>query len=60
MAADLTNIEVCAKQIAKFSVSDKIVVEKSTVPVRSAEKVLKILNKFNSNVNFEVLSIQNS
>ena len=56
MAADLTNIEVCAKQIAKFSVSDKIVVEKSTVPVRSAEKVLKILNKFNSNVNFEVLS----
>ena len=34
MAADLTNIISCAKDIARFSKSDKIVIEKSTLPVR--------------------------
>jgi len=33
MAADLKNIESSAKEIAKFSNNDKIVVEKSTLPV---------------------------
>ena len=36
MAADLTYVESSAKTIAKASMSDKIVVEKSTLPVRTA------------------------
>ena len=37
MAADLKYIELCARQIAKVSKDDKIIVEKSTLPVRTAE-----------------------
>ena len=37
MAADLTYVEACAKKIATVSKTDKIVVEKSTLPVRTAE-----------------------
>ena len=35
-ASDLKYIELCARTIAKASTSDKIVVEKSTLPVRTA------------------------
>jgi len=56
MAADLRYIEACAKDIAKYSKSDKIVVEKSTLPVRTAEKIKEILNRENNSVNFEILS----
>ena len=42
------------QDIAKFSKNNKIVIEKSTLPVRTAEK-LKIYLK-NSKVEFEVLS----
>ena len=45
MAADLKYIELCARQIARVSKSDKIVVEKSTLPVRTAEAVKTILDK---------------
>ena len=39
-AADLTYVEKCAERIAKgVSNSDKIIVEKSTLPVRTAEKI---------------------
>ena len=56
-AADLKFIERCAKQIAEASKSDKIIIEKSTLPVRTAEKIKNILsvNK-KKNINFEVLS----
>ena len=56
MAADLRYIEACAKDIAKYSKSDKIVVEKSTLPVRTAEKIKEILNNEGSGINFEILS----
>ncbi|MDA9588454.1 nucleotide sugar dehydrogenase [Flavobacteriaceae bacterium] len=56
MAADLTNIISCAKDIARFSKSDKIVIEKSTLPVRTAEKIKEILTKENKEVNFEIIS----
>ena len=57
MAADLTFVENCAKNIAQVSKSDKIVVEKSTLPVRTAEKIKEILNlNSNSDINFEVIS----
>jgi len=56
MAADLQYVESCAVKIAKVSISDKIVVEKSTLPVRTAEKIKEILNLHNNGVSFEVLS----
>lgn len=56
MATDLKYVISCAKQIAKYSKSDKIVVEKSTLPVKTAEKIKEILKKNSKTVNFEVLS----
>jgi UDPglucose 6-dehydrogenase len=56
MAADLRYIEACARDIAKYSKSDKIVIEKSTLPVRTAEKIKEILISENKNVHFEILS----
>ena len=55
-AADLKYVELCARKIAEVSNSDKIVVEKSTLPVRTAEAVKTILDKTGNGVNFEVLS----
>ena len=55
-AADLKYIESCAKQIAEVSKTDKIVVEKSTVPVRTSEKIKEILNSKNKSVDFQILS----
>lgn len=56
MAADLSNVISSAKEIAKFSKNDKIVVEKSTLPVKTAEKLKEVLSSTNDKVNFEVLS----
>jgi len=56
MAADLRYIEACARDIAKYSKSDKIVIEKSTLPVRTAEKIKEILISENKTVHFEILS----
>ena len=56
MAADLRYVEACAKDIAKYSKSDKIVIEKSTLPVRTAEKIKEILEHNSSDIQFEVLS----
>ena len=54
--ADLKFVKSCAKQIAQYSKSDKIVVEKSTLPVRTT-KIKEILTvNANSKVKFEVLS----
>ena len=56
-AADLTNIDECAKQIARVSSSNKIIVEKSTLPVRTAERLKEIINKHKKNdVTFEIIS----
>lgn len=56
MAADLKFVELCARQIARVSKSDKIIVEKSTLPVRTAETLQTILDSTGNGVNFEVLS----
>jgi len=56
MAADLSFIEACAKDIAKYSKEDKIVIEKSTLPVRTAEKIKEILIENSNNIHFEILS----
>lgn len=56
-AADIKNCEACARTIAKVSTTNKIVVEKSTVPVRTAQSVTRILSKnSNTGVSFQVLS----
>ena len=55
-AADLKYVEACAKQIAEVSRSNKIIVEKSTVPVRTSEKIKEILRSNNSDVDFQILS----
>ena len=55
-AADLKYIELCARNIAKVSKTDKIVVEKSTLPVRTAEAIKSILDNTGNGVNFEILS----
>lgn len=55
-AADLKFIELCARQIARVSTSDKIIVEKSTIPVRTATTIKRILNSGNTEVKFQVLS----
>ncbi|MDR5590590.1 UDP-glucose 6-dehydrogenase [Christiangramia sp. SM2212] len=56
MAADLKYIELCARQIARVSTSDKIVVEKSTLPVRTAEALKNILDNTGNGVNYQILS----
>jgi UDPglucose 6-dehydrogenase len=56
MAADLKYIESCARMIGQVAKSDKIVVEKSTVPVRTAATIKSILEHTGNGVKFQVLS----
>jgi UDPglucose 6-dehydrogenase len=55
-AADLQYWEKTAREILAHSASDKIVVEKSTLPVRTAEAMERILHSGKTGVHFEVLS----
>jgi UDPglucose 6-dehydrogenase len=56
MAADLKYIELCARNIAEVAKTDKIVVEKSTLPVRTAQAIKSILHNTGNGVKFEILS----
>jgi len=56
MAADLKHIELCARQIAKVAKNNKIIVEKSTLPVRTAEAIKSILDNTGNGVQFQILS----
>ena len=55
-AADLKYIELCARQIARVAKTDKIVVEKSTLPVRTAEAIKSILHNTGNGVKYQILS----
>lgn len=55
-AADLRYIEKCARKIAEVSEGDKIVVEKSTLPVRTAESIKRILESNARGRKFQILS----
>ncbi len=55
-AANLEFVEKCARQIARVSTGHKIVVEKSTLPVRTAEAVKTILSNTGDGATFDVLS----
>ncbi len=56
MAADLRYVELCARKIAEVAKTDKIVVEKSTLPVKTAVAIKNILDETGSGVKFEILS----
>ncbi|KAM3720735.1 UDP-glucose 6-dehydrogenase [Dirofilaria immitis] len=59
MAPDLKYVESVSRAIAEYSCGPKIVVEKSTVPVKAAESISAILNeaqKKNPQLLFQVLS----
>ncbi len=60
-SSDLKWVEASARQVAKFAKGHTIVVEKSTLPVRTAEVIESILNSTDSNLirdkkSFSVLS----
>lgn len=55
-AADLKHVESCARRIAEVATTDKIVVEKSTLPVRTAQSIKTILGAYESKARFQVLS----
>ncbi len=55
-ASDLQYIESTARSIIAASTSNKIVVEKSTLPVKTASALEKILNNNDKGLKFEVLS----
>lgn len=56
-AADLKYVELCARRIAEHAEGETIIVEKSTLPVRTAESIKSILdNATNKNAKFQVLS----
>ncbi|MDF7808747.1 UDP-glucose 6-dehydrogenase [Pontiellaceae bacterium B12219] len=55
-ASDLQYWELCARRIKAVSTSDKIIVEKSTLPVRTAEAMERVLHSGANPVHFEVLS----
>ena len=56
-AADLVYIEKTARMIAQESNGDKIIVEKSTIPVRTAETIKRILENSSDQKNrYQILS----
>ncbi len=58
-ASDLKWVEACARQVAKYSSGYTIVVEKSTLPVKTAEVIKTILEaspKNQEKASFDVLS----
>ncbi|KAI8621686.1 UDP-glucose/GDP-mannose dehydrogenase family, NAD binding domain-containing protein [Chytriomyces sp. MP71] len=56
-AADLAYIEAATRRIAQVAKSHKIVIEKSTVPCRTAESMRKILDaNSHEDVTFDILS----
>jgi len=56
MAADLQYFEKTARQIVACAETSKIIIEKSTLPVKSAQVLERILEASDSNVQFDVLS----
>ena len=55
-AADLRYADACSRRIAEVGGGDKIVVEKSTVPVRTAQMVKEILGESPNGHNYQVVS----
>jgi UDPglucose 6-dehydrogenase len=56
MAADLKYWELAARHISKIAEGPKIVVEKSTLPVRTAHSMARVLNANDRGIQFQILS----
>jgi UDPglucose 6-dehydrogenase len=56
-ASDLQYVEACARLIAEHARGHTIVVEKSTMPVRAAERIQQILSTTQTGGTFAVLSL---
>jgi UDPglucose 6-dehydrogenase len=55
-AANIKNCELCARKIAEVATAPKIVVEKSTVPVRTAQAITRVLKANDKGIDYQVLS----
>ena len=55
-AADLKYVEAVARTIAENAKEPKIVVEKSTIPVRTAEAIRSVFEAYDESLNHQVLS----
>ncbi len=55
-AADLQYLEKTARSIVEHAQSDKIVVEKSTLPVRTAQAMSRILSSNTKGLRFQIIS----
>ena len=55
-AADLKYVEAVSRTIAEHAKEPKIVVEKSTIPVRTAEAIRSVFEAYNESLNHQVLS----
>ncbi len=55
-AADLQYLEKTARSIVEYAENDKIVVEKSTLPVRTAQAISRILHSNTKNLKFQIIS----
>lgn len=56
MATDLKYVELCVRQIADVANEEKIIVEKSTLPVRTAQTIRTILENSGKHFKFQILS----
>lgn len=55
-APDMKYVERCARRIGEVATGKKIIVEKSTVPVKTAHSITSILSAYSKKGNFQVLS----
>ncbi len=55
-ASDLKYVEAAARLIAQYAQGNVVVVEKSTMPVRAADRIKEILKQSKSRAKFDVLS----
>ena len=55
-ASDLQYVERTARAIVEHADSDKIVVEKSTLPVRTAQALSRVLGANSKGLNFNIIS----
>ncbi len=55
-SADLSYVMAAAQEIARFSTDYKLIVTKSTVPVKTGEKLREVISKANPSLDFSVAS----
>ena len=56
-ASDLKWIDLCSRQISKYSQGHTIIVEKSTLPIKTADTIKQILDASSKNKNLKSFSV---